>query len=76
MALNSEVLQALADKAEDLECEVIIQRHHLFSEVIESISIEDAFLQNDDMDYEIDMAKEAAEVEASDNREANSYYYL
>lgn len=75
MALNSETLQALADTAEDLECEVAIHRSSRYDDVIVYIQIDGAELMNEDLDFDIETAKEAMELEANDAREANGYFY-
>lgn len=74
MYFNSKDLRSMIDQAEDRELEVEVEWNLDFPELIESIWIEGMLLENTQIDDELELAREDAEVYASDEREANNYY--
>ena len=74
MYFNSKDLRSMIDQAEDQELEVEVEWNLDFPELIESIWIEGMLLENTQIDDELELAREDAEVYASDEREANNYY--
>lgn len=74
MYFNSKDLRSMIDQAEDQELEVEVEWNLDFPELIESIWIEGMLIENTQIDDELELAREDAEVYASDEREANNYY--
>ena len=74
MYFNSKDLRSMIDQAEDQELEVEVELNLDFPELIESIWIEGMLIENTQIDDELELAREDAEVYASDEREANNYY--
>ena len=71
---NSKDLRSMTDQAEDQELEVEVEWNLDFPELIERIWIEGMLIENTQIDDELELAREDAEVYASDEREANNYY--
>lgn len=74
MYFNSKDLRSMIDQAEDQELEVEVEWNADFPELIECIWIEGMLIENTQIDDELELAREDAEVYASDEREANNYY--
>ena len=74
MDFNSKDLRSMIDQAEDQELEVEVEWNLDFPELIEGIWIEGMLIENTQIDDELELAREDAEVYASDEREANNYY--
>ena len=74
MYFNSKDLRSMIDQAEDQELEVEVEWNTDFPELIERIWIEGMLIENTQIDDELELAREDAEVYASDEREANNYY--
>ena len=74
MDFNSKDLRSMIDQAEDQELEVEVEWNTDFPELIERIWIEGMLIENTQIDDELELAREDAEVYASDEREANNYY--
>ena len=74
MYFNSKDLRSMIDQAEDQELEVEVEWNADFPELIERIWIEGMLIENTQIDDELELAREDAEVYASDEREANNYY--
>ena len=74
MYFNSKDLRGMIDQAEDQELEVEVEWNADFPELIERIWIEGMLIENTQIDDELELAREDAEVYASDEREANNYY--
>lgn len=74
MYFNSKDLRSMIDQAEDQELEVEVEWNLDFPELIERIWIEGMLIENTQIDDELELAREDAEVYASDEREANNYY--
>ena len=74
MYFNSKDLRSMIDQAEDQELEVEVEWNADFPELIERIWIEGMLIENTQIDDELELACEDAEVYASDEREANNYY--
>ena len=73
MYFNSKDLRSMIDQAEDQELEVEVEWNADFPELIERIWIEGMLIENTQIDDELELAREDAEVYASDEREANNY---
>lgn len=74
MYFNSKDLRSMIDQAEDQELEVEVEWNLDFPELIESIWIEGMLIENTQIDDELELAREDAEVYSGDEREANNYY--
>ena len=74
MYFNSKDLRSMIDQAEDQELEVEVEWNADFPELIERIWIEGMLIENTQIDDELELAREDAEVYVSDEREANNYY--
>ena len=74
MYFNSKDLRSMIDQAEDQELEVEVEWNAEIHELIERIWIEGMLIENTQIDDELELAREDAEVYASDEREANNYY--
>ena len=74
MYFNRKDLRSMIDQAADQELEVEAERNADFRELIECIWIEGMLIENTQIDDELELAREDAEVYASDEREANNYY--
>lgn len=74
MYFNSKDLRSMIDQAEDQGLEVEVEWNADFPELIERIWIEGMLIENTQIDDELELAREDAEVYASDEREANNYY--
>lgn len=74
MDFNSNDLRSMIDQAEEQELEVEVEWNLDFPELIESIWIEGMLIENTQIEDELELAREDAEVYASDEREANNYY--
>lgn len=74
MYFNSKDLRSMIYQAEDQELEVEVEWNLDFPELIESIWIEGMLIENTQIDDELELAREDAEVYSGDEREANNYY--
>lgn len=74
MDFNSKDLRSMIDQAEDQELTVEVEWNSDFTELIERIWIEGMLIENTQIDDELELAREDAEVYSSDEREANNYY--
>lgn len=74
MYFNSKDLRSMIDQAEDQELEVEVEWNADFPELIERIWIEGMLIENTQIDDELELAREDAEVYSGDEREANNYY--
>lgn len=74
MDFNSKDLRSMIDQAEDQELEVEVEWNLDFPELIERVWIEGMLIENTQIDDELELAREDAEVYSSDEREANNYY--
>lgn len=74
MDFNSKDLRSMIDQAEDQELEVEVEWNLDFPELIERIWIEGMLIENTQIDDELELAREDAEVYSSDEREAKNYY--
>ena len=73
--MNTAALVELADHAEDAGKSVYFDYHNEFEGVLLSIEIDGGVVLNEDLEYDIECAKEAEELSRHDHREANTYFY-
>ena len=73
--MNTDALTELAGKAEDDMKDVIYEYHAPFASVLDSVVIDGDTYLNDDLEYDIECAKEAEELSRHDHREAHAYFY-
>lgn len=73
--MNTAALVELADHAEDAEKDVEYDYHVEFDDVLLSVEIDGKVVLNEDLEYDIECAKEAEELSRQDYREVNAYFY-
>lgn len=73
--MNTVALVELADKAEDSGKDVTYDYHADFDDVLLSVEIDGEVALNEDLEYDIECAKEAEELSRQDHREAHAYFY-
>lgn len=73
--MNSEELRSLGDNAEDRELEVEYSHHHDYDEVLLNIVIDGVTLFNEDLEYDLELAREAEDCYREDHRSAHTYFY-
>lgn len=73
--MNTAALVELAGRAEDEDKEVYYEYHVDFEGVLLSVEIDGKDFFNEDLEYDIECAKEAEELSRHDYRESNAYFY-
>lgn len=73
--MNTAALVELADHAEDAGKDVEYDYHVDFDDVLLSVEIDSKVVLNEDLEYDIECAKEAEELSRHDRREVNAYFY-
>ena len=73
--MNTVALVELAGRAEDEDKDVTYDYHGDFDDVLLSIEIDGGVVLNEDLEYDIECAKEAELLERQDHRESHAYFY-
>lgn len=72
--LNTDFLLRFVDMANDAGLEASYD-WEIDGEVLRGVYVKDEFFENEDLDYEIELAKETLSLYANDMAEASAYYY-
>lgn len=73
--MNTAALVELADHAEDEDKNVSYDYHEDFEGVLLSVEVDGGVVLNEDLEYDIECAKEAEELSRQDHRESHAYFY-